>query len=196
LPRPRLRRAGCSAAAAPRLTRLRPVGNAAGGLACGPATPPVPEAAPADDPLDLTLDLGAEGVEEAYDAAPVQAPPPRPRVGLGAGEPERPAPRVSTGGGSTLFERMANLSRGVARTETPRTARMGIAQHPALPGSPEQPVIRHRADSRTNRPPLFKEEGRLVGLQPRCVMGAHDDASTPPIACFYGARFYLASVRG
>ncbi|HIQ17311.1 MAG TPA: cell division protein FtsZ, partial [Novosphingobium capsulatum] len=38
-------------------------------------------------------------------------------VGLGAGEPERPAPRVSTGGGSTLFERMANLSRGVARTE-------------------------------------------------------------------------------
>ncbi len=85
-----------------------------------PATPPVPAAAPeADDPLDLTLDLGAEGVEEAgYDAAPVQAPAPvAPRVGLGAGEPERPAPRVSTGGGSTLFERMANLSRGVARTE-------------------------------------------------------------------------------
>jgi cell division protein FtsZ len=89
-----------------------------------PAAPPAqawapqPEAAPpADDPLDLTFDLGADPAQD-YTIDPAPAAP-TPRLGLGAGaEPERPAPRVGGGaGGSTLFERMANLSRGAARTE-------------------------------------------------------------------------------
>ncbi|NKJ43795.1 cell division protein FtsZ [Novosphingobium sp. SG720] len=85
-----------------------------------PAWTPEPEAAPAaDDPLDLTLDLGADPAQDyTIDPAPTAQTP---RLGLGGGaggEAERPTPRVGGGaGGSTLFERMANLSRGAARTE-------------------------------------------------------------------------------
>jgi len=93
------------------------------------APPPVQPAswdeapAPApQDPYDLTLELGSESAEQLppepaapAPAAPAAAPA-TPRLGIG-GEPERPAPRVSTGGGSTLFERMANLSRGAARSD-------------------------------------------------------------------------------
>ncbi len=78
----------------------------------------------ADEPFDL----GAEFEEATSPAAPVTAPqqdellldpvpvqeqpaPQQPRFGRNEGA-DRPAPRVSTGGGSTLFERMANLSRG------------------------------------------------------------------------------------
>ncbi|WP_225008516.1 cell division protein FtsZ [Novosphingobium percolationis] len=104
------------------------------------AAPPAPEpAAPvaqpgfaglepeAEEPLDLTLDLSEEQTEPApaaAPAAPVAAPADElqlgaaeedafaPRVGRGAQVPPA-APRPSTG--STLFERMANLSRGASR---------------------------------------------------------------------------------
>ena len=83
--------------------------------------------AAAEAAQDEPFDLGTE-FEEATGAAPVTPPhqdellldpnpaqeqvaPQQPRFGRSEG-PERPAPRVSTGGGSTLFERMANLSRG------------------------------------------------------------------------------------
>ena len=72
-----------------------------------------PEAAPLDDTLDLTLDL-SEAEATADDAEPQSEPepymPPRfGRIQTGAAETP-PAPRPA--GGSTLFERMANLSRG------------------------------------------------------------------------------------
>ncbi|KPF56596.1 cell division protein FtsZ [Novosphingobium sp. 1529] len=118
-------------AAAPRPAIAMPTAPQAPAAAtpppAAPATPPAapaqawapePEATPpADDPLDLTFDLGADPAQDyTIDPAPAE---PTPRLGLGAGaEPERPTPRVGGGaGGSTLFERMANLSRGAARTE-------------------------------------------------------------------------------
>jgi len=66
--------------------------------------PPEPE----DEPFDLTLDLSEE---------PAPAPAPGlPRFGRGgtvpADGPEPPAPARPASGNSTLFERMANLSRG------------------------------------------------------------------------------------
>ena len=69
--------------------------------------PVAPQAAPAAAPQvprqdELLLDADRLQQEDA----PVAS-----RYGRG-GAAERPAPRVSTGGGSTLFERMANLSRG------------------------------------------------------------------------------------
>jgi cell division protein FtsZ len=81
------------------------------------ATPgPAPVAEP--EPLDLTLDLSSaqeapvappsdELLLGAADASPAPEQPAMPRFGRG----EEPAPAKS-GGGSTLFERMANLSRG------------------------------------------------------------------------------------
>ncbi|MDE2621265.1 MAG: cell division protein FtsZ, partial [Sphingomonadales bacterium] len=109
------------------------------------APPPVPEApaaAPVAEPLDLAPEPeAAEPLELQLDAmaeAPVE-PPVTPPAGdelllgdeLAAGgdepaspllarrrplvsDPEERAPRLS-GGGSTLFERMANLSRGASR---------------------------------------------------------------------------------
>jgi len=73
------------------------------------APPPAPE----DEPFDLTLDLSEEPAPEA--PAAEQGPSGLPRFGRAAatsdfGEP--PAPARPAAGGSTLFERMANLSRG------------------------------------------------------------------------------------
>jgi len=70
-----------------------------------------PPAAPEDEPFDLTLDLSEEPAIEA----PAQPATGLPRFGRAAassdfGEP--PAPARPAAGGSTLFERMANLSRG------------------------------------------------------------------------------------
>jgi cell division protein FtsZ len=83
---------------------------------------PAPAAEPEPEPLDLTLDLSeaqAEqdpgelslgGMEAPVEPAPAPAPEPAPvmpRLGRAPDtEPAKPA------GGSTLFERMANLSRG------------------------------------------------------------------------------------
>lgn len=79
--------------------------------------------APADEPFDLGAEFEEAGAAEPAAAprqdellldpvpAPEQPAPQPPRFARGEGA-ERPAPRVSTGGGSTLFERMANLSRG------------------------------------------------------------------------------------
>lgn len=72
------------------------------------------------EPFDLTLELGEESAapapaaEDELSLDPVAQSPVPPRFGK-AVPGERPAPKVSTGGGSTLFERMANLSRGTAR---------------------------------------------------------------------------------
>jgi cell division protein FtsZ len=90
------------------------------------ASEPVePEAAaPAEEPLDLTLDLS-----DAQDAAPLAAEPGELELGLGDAEPipprfgrAQPGPGSDPSGdaprsppGSTLFERMANLSRGGGR---------------------------------------------------------------------------------
>ncbi|GEN99126.1 hypothetical protein NSE01_09590 [Novosphingobium sediminis] len=77
-------------------------------------------AAPAEDPLDLTLDLS-----DAQEAAPPAGEPGELALGLGDAEPIPPrfgraqpdpsgdVPRSPPG--STLFERMANLSRGGGR---------------------------------------------------------------------------------
>ena len=84
-----------------------------------------PEAAtPVEEPLDLTLDLS-----DAQDAAPPSAEPGELELGLGDAEPipprfgrAQPGPGADASGdaprsppGSTLFERMANLSRGGGR---------------------------------------------------------------------------------
>ena len=90
-------------------------------------TPPEPEpepepeaAAPAEEPLDLTLDLS-----DAQEAAPPaeepgelalgldDAEPIPPRFGRAQPDPSGDTPRSTPG--STLFERMANLSRGGGR---------------------------------------------------------------------------------
>jgi cell division protein FtsZ len=74
------------------------------------------------EPFDLTLELGDEQAPSAAAADdelsldPAQQAPVPPRFGK-AVPGDRPTPKVSTGGGSTLFERMANLSRGTGRGE-------------------------------------------------------------------------------
>lgn len=82
-------------------------------------------AAPAQqvpEPFDLTLELGDEQAapratdEDELLLDPTQQAPVPPRFGK-AVSGDRPAPKVSTGGGSTLFERMANLSRGTGHGE-------------------------------------------------------------------------------
>ncbi|WP_170005590.1 cell division protein FtsZ [Pseudopontixanthobacter vadosimaris] len=86
-----------------------------------------------DEPLDLTADKEAESAHRAAvrrsqdellrnadrlaeEDRPVEANSQGRRRGLVSGDgdnqPRRPAPRAGAGGGSTLFERMANLSRG------------------------------------------------------------------------------------
>ena len=65
------------------------------------------DAADDDDMLELGAGDIVEEAPAALDSGPVIAP---------AAEEERAAPRISTGGG-TLFERMANLSRGGTRPE-------------------------------------------------------------------------------
>jgi cell division protein FtsZ len=71
-----------------------------------PPSQPVVDAAPPppaeDEPFDLTLDLS-----EAPAPAPSPGMPRFGRAGVTPEPTERPAP-----GGSTLFERMASLSRG------------------------------------------------------------------------------------
>ena len=67
----------------------------------------VQDAADDDDMLELGAGDIVEEAPAALDSGPVIAP---------AAEEERAAPRISTGGG-TLFERMANLSRGGTRPE-------------------------------------------------------------------------------
>jgi cell division protein FtsZ len=66
---------------------------------------PVAETAAADDLLELSDAEVANTEEEAPAYQPADVTP----------TPERPAPRISTGG--TLFERMSNLSRGLSRSE-------------------------------------------------------------------------------
>ena len=73
---------------------------------------PVAQAAAQEEPLDLGLDLGAE-VPPAPAAQEDElllggGEPPR----VARGEPEQPRQPAA---GSTLFERMANLSRGASR---------------------------------------------------------------------------------
>lgn len=66
---------------------------------------PVAETVAADDMLELGDAEVATDEEEAQTYQPADVTP----------TPERPAPRISTGG--TLFERMSNLSRGLSRSE-------------------------------------------------------------------------------
>ncbi len=66
---------------------------------------PVAETVAADDMLELGDAEVATDEEEAQIYQPADVTP----------TPERPAPRISTGG--TLFERMSNLSRGLSRSE-------------------------------------------------------------------------------
>jgi cell division protein FtsZ len=61
---------------------------------------------PAEDDL---LELGAAEVAAVEDEAPAYQPTDVTPA------PEKPAPRISTGG--TLFERMSNLSRGLSRSD-------------------------------------------------------------------------------
>jgi cell division protein FtsZ len=81
------------------------------------APPPAPE----DEPFDLTLDLSEE---------PAPAPG-LPRFGRAvpapADAPEPPAPARPAAGNSTLFERMANLSRGSRPAEEEPTDEDGKA---------------------------------------------------------------------
>ena len=63
------------------------------------------DATGADDLLELGAAEVATGEEEAPAYQPADVTP----------TPERPAPRISTGG--TLFERMSNLSRGLSRSD-------------------------------------------------------------------------------
>lgn len=74
-----------------------------------PSTDPAPSAGGFNiqDSDDDMLELGAGDIVEEAPAAPAMSPAPA---------DERPAPRISTGGG-TLFERMANLSRGSGRPD-------------------------------------------------------------------------------
>ncbi|KUR70241.1 cell division protein FtsZ [Novosphingobium fuchskuhlense] len=86
------------------------------------ASEPAEAAAPAEEPLDLTLDLSS-----AQEAAPPTEEPGELALGLGDQEPlpprfgrAQPDPSASdapprSAPGSTLFERMANLSRGGGR---------------------------------------------------------------------------------
>ena len=73
------------------------------------ATASTPEVEGADDSDDL-LELGEAQVEASDDVAPEYVP-----AADVSPAPDRPAPRVSTGG--TLFERMSNLSRGLSRSD-------------------------------------------------------------------------------
>ncbi|WP_338466436.1 cell division protein FtsZ [Novosphingobium sp. ZN18A2] len=85
-------------------------GIGAGGIGAGNAG----SGAPAEPPSPNEGELLLGGGEEAPEPSPVATP----RVAR-TGE-DRPAPRVSqgaAGAGSTLFERMANLSRGGSRDE-------------------------------------------------------------------------------
>ena len=71
-----------------------------------PAESYAPPPAPEDEPFDLTLDLSEE-------PAPASGLPRFGRVGVApADSAEPPAPSRPAAGNSTLFERMANLSRG------------------------------------------------------------------------------------
>ena len=81
-----------------------------------------PEAEP--EALDLTLDLSEEQAapvdrpdELQLGAEQQEEPPVPPRFGRAQPGAAQPAPRAPAGAGSTLFERMANLSRGGGRAD-------------------------------------------------------------------------------
>ncbi len=114
-------------APAPVVAEPQPFAPPAGYAAPQPAAsePEPAPAAPAEDPLDLTLDLS-----DAQDAAPPAAEPGELALGLEDQEPvpprfgrAQPSPSGDAASdapprsapGSTLFERMANLSRGGGR---------------------------------------------------------------------------------
>jgi cell division protein FtsZ len=61
-----------------------------------------------EEPLDLTLDLSEEPAAPAVGL---------PRFGQAGDPPDGPAPSRPAAGNSTLFERMANLSRGTRPAE-------------------------------------------------------------------------------
>ena len=79
--------------------------------------PPAPQAhVPDDEPFDLTFDLSEQ--TGATDHAPAgQAPSGLPRFGQAAEFQDPSAPARPAAGGSTLFERMASLSRGTRADE-------------------------------------------------------------------------------
>ena len=98
-----------------------PVAQAAPEPEPEPEPQPVQQAAPPpvdDEPFDLTLDLSEE-------PAPSPGMPRFGRVGA-TSEPVEPAPRPAPGG-STLFERMASLSRGSRRADEESTDEEGKA---------------------------------------------------------------------
>ncbi len=70
------------------------------------------EPKPAEEPLELSGGTAPEADKDDSAASP------KPVLRPGAGEaPARPAPRIGSGGGGTLFERMSNLSRGLGKEE-------------------------------------------------------------------------------
>ncbi|WP_421848655.1 cell division protein FtsZ [Novosphingobium sp.] len=107
-------------APAPIAAEPQPFAPPPGYVAPEPVAAEPEAAAPAEEPLDLTLDLS-----DAQEAAAPAAEPGELELGLGDAEPIPPrfgraqpdpsaeAPRSAPG--STLFERMANLSRGGGR---------------------------------------------------------------------------------
>ncbi|WP_187335830.1 cell division protein FtsZ [Novosphingopyxis iocasae] len=69
------------------------------------------EPKPAEDTLELS---GGTAPEAEKDEEAARKPVLRPG---GSDAPARPAPRIGSGGGGTLFERMSNLSRGLGKEE-------------------------------------------------------------------------------
>ncbi|WP_408590260.1 cell division protein FtsZ [Novosphingobium sp.] len=85
-----------------------------------PVQPTPVEPAPTLDLLDLSDEHEPVAAPESGYAPLPEEPPVPPRFGKaqpGPGTPTGAPARGTTAGGSTLFERMANLSRGGARTE-------------------------------------------------------------------------------
>ena len=73
---------------------------------------------PSDEPMDLTEEAGSgAGAAEPVASDDAAQPGGRRASILGGGGAGGAAAGAAAGGGSTLFERMANLSRGVERTE-------------------------------------------------------------------------------